>query len=141
MVQAFAALEELRDFQQRYRQDADAADVVARKAYENAYDVLEKHPSRRTQGEKARAIEVLTTAQADLGVAIASLSAGAAYRDSGVEEQRQGRIAYLRAEVELLASSEKFIQEDKNLINANETALQELIGKIKDLQRRFFNSP
>src|SRR5207249_656568 len=133
-----AARMEMRDLQQRYRQNAESAEAEARKAYRDAYDVIKNHPSRRRPEDKERASEALSKAQGDLEQAIAKISAGPAYRKPDVEELRQGIIEYLQAEDRLLAIGEKLLRENQNLIGANEKALQEREGRVNQLRLRFF---
>jgi membrane associated rhomboid family serine protease len=136
-VQEEQAREEGRALIERYRNDALEADQKARDAYNSTYAILAVHPERRDRKEKQDAIETLTEARSGLTEAINRMSACPPARNATLEEARLGTVEYLQALAGLCDLSATYLREDRNLLNANLTALEEQMGKVKDLQKRW----
>lgn len=133
--------EERNDLAERYHRDCEAAAKAGKAAFEDAYDVVKNHPSRRAPEDKARAIEISTQARTGLRDAIVKLSGGRAYSNPDAEELRREAIGYLQAGLDLLELTERLLRDDQNLIGANEKALEEQKAKVKELRKQLFGKP
>jgi hypothetical protein len=127
--------EERRNLRERYQAEATGADNAARKAYENAWPLLNKGPERRGDAERQQAIEALAQAHANLTGATERLSENAPWRSQEVREAHLGILAYLQALADLCSISEEYLRDNRKI--ASYKPFEDQVEAVRSLQNRW----